>query len=101
MTALATGVALVPLLLMGHGAGGEIEHPLAMVVVGGLLTSTILNLFVVPTLYVWTSHATPSLTAFQGRQILTVAGVAAAAMGLLFWKLGAYPLWDPDEASTM
>jgi Cu/Ag efflux pump CusA len=51
MTALATGLALVPLVLTGNEPGHEIEHPLAVVVVGGLITSTLLNLFVVPSLY--------------------------------------------------
>jgi Cu/Ag efflux pump CusA len=51
MTALATGLALVPLVLTGAEPGHEIEHPLAVVVVGGLVTSTLLNLFVVPSLY--------------------------------------------------
>jgi len=55
MTALVTGIALVPLIVLGNRAGGEIEHPLAIVVVGGLLTSTLLNLVLVPTLYAWTS----------------------------------------------
>ncbi len=54
MTALVTGIALVPLILLGGHAGGEIEHPLAVVVVGGLVTSTLLNLLLVPTLYAWT-----------------------------------------------
>jgi len=51
MTALATGIALVPLLALGGRAGGEIEHPMALVIVGGLVTSTWLNLFVVPVWY--------------------------------------------------
>jgi len=51
MTALTTGIALVPLLLLGGRAGGEIEQPMALVIVGGLLTSTWLNLFVVPVWY--------------------------------------------------
>ncbi len=51
MTTLATGLALVPLVLAGNVPGHEIEHPLAIVVVGGLVTSTLLNLFVVPPLY--------------------------------------------------
>ena len=48
MTALTTGLALVPLLLTGNIPGQEIEHPMAIVIVGGLVASTILNLFVVP-----------------------------------------------------
>jgi Cu/Ag efflux pump CusA len=51
MTALVTGIALVPLLFLGGRAGGEIEQPMALVIVGGLVTSTWLNLFVVPSWY--------------------------------------------------
>jgi len=51
MTALATGLALVPIVLGGTKAGYEIEHPLAVVILGGLVTSTLLNLFIVPALY--------------------------------------------------
>jgi Cu/Ag efflux pump CusA len=51
MTALATGLALVPLVVLGEIKGHEIEHPMAVVILGGLVTSTLLNLFVVPALY--------------------------------------------------
>src|ERR671923_213065 len=51
MTASATGLALVPLVLAGPVPGNEIEHPLAVVILGGLVTSTLLNLFVLPSLY--------------------------------------------------
>jgi CzcA family heavy metal efflux pump len=51
MTSLATGLALVPLVVFGERPGQEIEHPLAMVILGGLVTSTLLNLFVTPSLY--------------------------------------------------
>ncbi len=51
MTALATGLALVPLVIAGNKPGHEIEYPLAVVILGGLVTSTLLNLFVVPPLY--------------------------------------------------
>jgi CzcA family heavy metal efflux pump len=51
MTALATGFALLPLALSGDKPGQEIEHPMAIVILGGLVTSTLLNLFVVPVLY--------------------------------------------------
>jgi Cu/Ag efflux pump CusA len=51
MTALATALALVPLVIMGNIPGHEIEHPMAVVILGGLLTSTLLNLFVLPSLY--------------------------------------------------
>ncbi|MBP8809024.1 MAG: efflux RND transporter permease subunit [Kofleriaceae bacterium] len=53
MTALATGLALVPVVIGGHTAGHEIEHPMAVVILGGLVSSTILTLLVTPALYVW------------------------------------------------
>jgi CzcA family heavy metal efflux pump len=51
MTSLATGLAVVPLVVLGQRPGHEIEYPLAVVILGGLATSTLLNLFVVPSLY--------------------------------------------------
>ena len=51
MTASATGLALVPLAVAGSIPGHEIEHPMAVVILGGLVTSTLLNLFVLPSLY--------------------------------------------------
>lgn len=52
MTALTTGLGLVPLLL-ASGAGSEVQRPLAIAVVGGLITSTALTLLVLPVLYGW------------------------------------------------
>jgi Cu/Ag efflux pump CusA len=51
MTALATGLALLPIVISGNKPGHEIEHPLAVVILGGLFTSTALNLFLMPALY--------------------------------------------------
>ena len=51
MTATATALALVPLAVAGSIPGHEIEHPMAVVILGGLVTSTLLNLFVLPSLY--------------------------------------------------
>jgi CzcA family heavy metal efflux pump len=51
MTACATGLALVPLAVAGSLPGHEIEHPMAIVILGGLVTATLLNLFVLPSLY--------------------------------------------------
>jgi Cu/Ag efflux pump CusA len=53
MTTLATALALVPLIVLGDAPGHEIEHPTAVVIVGGLITSTLLNLIVVPAMYLW------------------------------------------------
>jgi Cu/Ag efflux pump CusA len=57
MTSLATGLALVPLVVLGNRPGQEIEYPLAVVILGGLVTSTLLNLFVVPSLYLRFGHS--------------------------------------------
>ena len=51
MTASAAALALVPLVVVGSIPGNEIEHPMAVVILGGLVTSTLLNLFIVPSLY--------------------------------------------------
>ncbi|WP_077487887.1 efflux RND transporter permease subunit [Sinomonas mesophila] len=51
MTTLATALALVPLVIMGNLPGHEIEHPMAVVILGGLVSSTLVNLFIVPSLY--------------------------------------------------
>jgi CzcA family heavy metal efflux pump len=51
MTALATGLALLPFLLFGNTPGHEIVRPMAIAILGGLVTSTLFNLFIVPALY--------------------------------------------------
>ena len=51
MTALSAALALVPLILAGDRPGNEIQAPMGVVILGGLLTSTVLNLLVVPALY--------------------------------------------------
>jgi cobalt-zinc-cadmium resistance protein CzcA len=50
MTALVASLGFVPMAL-GHGAGAEVQKPLATVVIGGLISATLLTLFVLPTLY--------------------------------------------------
>jgi len=51
MTASTTGLAILPLVIYGDLPGHEIEYPMAVVILGGLITSTLLNLFIVPALY--------------------------------------------------
>jgi Cu/Ag efflux pump CusA len=51
MTALTAALALVPLVLQGDKSGNEIQSPMAVVILGGLLTSTILNIYIVPIVY--------------------------------------------------
>jgi Cu(I)/Ag(I) efflux system membrane protein CusA/SilA len=56
MTALAAGLALVPLALGGDLPGNEIQSPMAKVILGGLLTSTLLNGFIIPIMYLLTNR---------------------------------------------
>jgi Cu/Ag efflux pump CusA len=51
MTALSAGLALLPLALAGGEPGNEIQSPMAIVVLGGLLTALLLNMVVVPALF--------------------------------------------------
>ncbi len=51
MTALTAALALIPLVVQGGKSGNEIQSPMAVVVLGGLLTSTLLNIFIVPIVY--------------------------------------------------
>ena len=51
MTALATALALLPLVILGSRSGQEIENPMAIVILGGLISSLVMNLFVLPALY--------------------------------------------------
>jgi len=51
MTVLTTGLVLIPLIAGGAVPGTEIEYPMAVVILGGLITATLLNLLVVPSLY--------------------------------------------------
>jgi Cu/Ag efflux pump CusA len=58
MTAMAAGLALIPLALGGGKSGSEIQTPMAIVILCGLVTSTLLNMIVVPTLYLRYGHIT-------------------------------------------
>lgn len=65
MTALSTGLALVPLVFAGSQPGNEIEHPMAIVILGGLVTSTALNLLLVPALYLRFGARSPARGAIR------------------------------------
>ncbi|WP_404389786.1 efflux RND transporter permease subunit [Pseudoalteromonas phenolica] len=56
MTAITSALGLIP-MLMSNGVGAEIQRPLASVIVGGLVTATLLTLFVLPVLFNWFSKA--------------------------------------------
>lgn len=60
MTATVASLGLIPLLL-SRGIGSEVQRPLATVVVGGLVTSTLLTLLVLPALYKWFSKREPEV----------------------------------------
>ena len=51
MTAMTTALALLPIIVGGNRPGQEIEHPMALVILGGLVSSALLNLFVMPVIY--------------------------------------------------
>ncbi len=53
MTALTAGLALLPMVFNGDKPGNEIQSPMAVVILGGLLTSTLLNIYIVPIVYEW------------------------------------------------
>ena len=53
MTALTTGLALIPLALAGGQVGNEIQSPMAVVILGGLISSAFLNLAVIPAIFKW------------------------------------------------
>jgi cobalt-zinc-cadmium resistance protein CzcA len=52
MTALVAMLGFIPMAL-SHGTGAEVQRPLATVVIGGLVTSTLLTLFILPVVYQW------------------------------------------------
>jgi Cu/Ag efflux pump CusA len=53
MTAATAGLGLMPLAFSLGASGTELESPMALIVCGGLITSTALNMLVLPTIYVW------------------------------------------------
>lgn len=67
MTALTTGLGLTP-LIFSSGVGSEVQRPLAIVVVGGLITSTILTLLVIPSIYKWFAKYPEAVAAHDGHK---------------------------------
>ncbi len=60
MTAVTTGLALVPLVIAHDAPGNEIQSPMAVVIIGGLLSATVLNMIVVPALYLRFGRPVPN-----------------------------------------
>ena len=55
MTALTSALALIPIAIKSSEPGNEIQSPMAIVILGGLITSTVLNVFIVPIIYYLTN----------------------------------------------
>jgi Cu/Ag efflux pump CusA len=80
-TAFAVGLAVLPFLFGGSSAGLEVMHPMALVIIGGLVTSTLLSLFAVPALYLRFGGAPqPAITA-EHELLHRWAGVGPVAEG--------------------
>ena len=71
MTALSSALALIPLAINGDKPGNEIQSPLALVILGGLLTSTVLNIFIVPLAYYLTERKNKSKSEKDNNTIIT------------------------------
>jgi len=65
MTAGAAGLGLLPLALSFEAAGSELEAPMALIVICGLVTSTALNMLVIPTIYVWLARRSARRDRFE------------------------------------
>ena len=68
MTTITTALGLLPLVIT-TGTGSEVQRPLAIVVIGGLISSTLLTLIVIPTLYEWITAKTEGLEAYKSNVV--------------------------------
>jgi Cu/Ag efflux pump CusA len=71
MTALCAGLALIPLVIAGGEPGNELQAPMGVVILGGLLSSTALNMLLIPALYGWIARPRPA------KPVLTTTASAA------------------------
>jgi heavy metal efflux system protein len=87
MTAAVASLGFLPMAL-SNGAGAEVQRPLATVVIGGLITATLLTLFVLPVLYLWferKQHMKPNITTaviFLGMMFCSVTAMAQTPISL-------------------
>jgi hypothetical protein len=89
MTALAAGLGLLPLAISGSKPGYEVEYPMAVVILGGLFTSTLLNLFIVPVLYERFGGAVPAAAAEGDEEERKTTGVEPAPHAIRPAETGA------------
>jgi multidrug efflux pump len=80
MTAISTIVGIIPIAL-GSGAGGEARAPLGIAVVGGMLFSTVLTIFVVPAVYLLLARAIDSVNAYRNSALEPAPAAVAAGGG--------------------
>ena len=80
-SACATAVVMLPFAIAGAPPGLEIVHPMSMVVLGGLVTSTLLSLFVLPALYLRFGGSRPTLSPEENLMQRRSAGVLRSAAG--------------------
>ena len=98
MTAVSAGLALIPLALRGEEPGTEILTPMAIVILFGLISSTFLNMLVVPALFVWIGRPASEVPDPEQPQFATRGGLAMPALLLVpIAILGACAQVAPDE----
>lgn len=95
MTALTSALALVPLVLNGDKSGNEIQSPMGVVVLGGLLTSTLLNIYIIPIVYEWFRKRRAAKRTISGGMNSTLPAVAV----VLLLTLGA-GFMNPSQAQS-
>jgi Cu/Ag efflux pump CusA len=100
VTASATALALLPFVVLGTRAGFELVHPMAVVILGGLVTSTLLSLFLMPVLYArFGSGAQPSMTS-ELELLHRWAGVEPESVGSAGEERGAPGRQDDTAEQT-
>jgi len=82
----------VPLVISGDIPGHEIEHPMAIVILGGLATSTVLNLFIVPSLYLRFGKSKEKDQGEQGKDLLSHNGAGQNIYDRV--KQLLHPIWQ-------
>lgn len=93
MTALTAALALIPLIISGDKSGNEIQSPMAIVVLGGLLTSTLLNVYVVPVVYQWFRRR-------QEQKQSTQKGIKIVSIALILCFFAYTPVMAQESKPT-